>query len=701
MSEEQLDYSREKVPLLAWAKVYLKTLGLSVIPLKEKEKIPLVKWKEYTIRKATEEELEQWFANNNLNIGCVCGEVSGNLVVLDFDDESVFEKFFPKGKELAQQTLAVKTARGVHIYLRTNKPMQSRRYDEIHLDVKGEGSVVTLPPSIHPSGQVYKFYGGGRLGILKIDDDLEQLIEKQLEKFKIRVSRKSESVSDKEIEDAMRNGVGEGQRWEWRSHIYFYLRRKRYPEDDIKRAIYRFNEICNPPDKITEVDRQLNWLIKNFPPINVDSIYDEDGKVIPSRIASLFIKEKNGFVITTGGKDKTTFVFTGTVWKNAENEIINFIKQLIGDRYTRRIRDETIANIEAETIDINKTFTRPPLHLIPLKNGVYDLKRKMLIDYEPDMFFRDEDVLPVVYNKDATCPEISRFLSEVVSPDNRIILEEFIGYCLYRDYHIQKALLIVGEGANGKSCFLEMLTRFLGKKNVVGRTMQEIESNRFAAANLEGKLANIFADLPSKTLKTTSMFKALTGGDFITVERKYGREPASFVNHAKLIFSANRLPEVYEDTEALFRRFIIIPFPNTFIGDKADPKKIDKITTQEELSGLLNIALQRLYELLERGSFSYSKDIESIRAEYIRQSNPIAYFVEKCITPDPQGFVVKTDLYHEYINFARENNLYVMSEDAFVRKFVRSCKYPIKPERRRILGERVRGFAGISLNTQM
>jgi putative DNA primase/helicase len=687
--------------ILDFALAYRNILGLSVIPVKYKDKIPIAKWREYTTRLPTEAELREWFdREEKLNIAAVCGKVSGNLVVLDFDDESVFEKIFTKGKELIQETLTVKTPRGLHVYLRTKNPVPSRRYDEIKLDIKGEGSIVNLPPSVHPSGVEYKFYGGGRFAIMEIEEDIFSLIETQLDKFKIRYARASEKVDETELKNIMETGVEEGRRYTWRSNIYFYLRKNRYSEDEIRKKIYEFNDKCKPPESPTEIERQLKWLFKHFPPINVESIYNEDGKIIPAKVAELFIKEKNGYVKTTTGKNKEILVFNGMVWKNGEDELLSFIKTLVGEAYNRRLRDEVIANVEALTVDLNYELKEPPPKLIPLVNGVYDIEAEILREYEPDMFFREENIIPVKYNPDAKCPEIDKFLDEVVTKENRVILEEFIGYCLYRDYSLQKALVLVGEGSNGKSTFLEMLTHFLGKKNVIGRTLQELENNRFAAANLHRKLVNIFADLPYKRLKSASIFKSLTGGDYITTEKKYGREPVSFVNYAKLVFSANMLPEIYEDTDAFFRRFIIIPFPNKFEGDKADPDKLKKITTDEEMSGLLNIALKRLKEILNRGSFSYSKTSEEIRREYMRQSHPVSYFVTERIAPDPENFVITEELYRAYIDFAFENNLPRMSENAFMRKFLQACRYKVAQEYRKVDGIRKKGYTGIRITTE-
>jgi len=150
------------VNLLGFAKKYLEQ-GLSVIPLKYKDKAPLIPWKEYQERKPTIEEIEKWFGDNKpKNIGIVCGKVSGNLVVLDFDNKEELSKFIvelPRGVyEKIEKTMRVETGKGYHIYLRLPENMNIRTIPRVKdgVDIKGEGGYVVAPPSIHPSGKTYQ-----------------------------------------------------------------------------------------------------------------------------------------------------------------------------------------------------------------------------------------------------------------------------------------------------------------------------------------------------------------------------------------------------------------------------------------------------------------------------------------------------------------------------------------------------------------
>ena len=138
---------------------------------------------------------------------------------------------------------------------------------------------------------------------------------------------------------------------------------------------------------------------------------------------------------------------------------------------------------------------------------------------------------------------------------------------------------------------LSLLVALLGTENVAPSRCTD-STNRFAAAELEGKLANLFADLDARALQASSIFKSITGGDAITGERKYA--PAfSFRPFARLLYSANEPPPTPDSSDAFFRRWTIVPFERRFDEKAADRRLLDSLTTPQELSGLLNHGLPR------------------------------------------------------------------------------------------------------------
>ena len=131
------------------------------------------------------------------------------------------------------------------------------------------------------------------------------------------------------------------------------------------------------------------------------------------------------------------------------------------------------------------------------------------------------------------------------------------------------------------------------------------------------------------------------------------------------LFSANKVPDVYEDTRAFFRRWDIIVFPNVFTEEKKDEKILEKLTTEEELSGLLNLALKSLKGLLEREDFSHSRTVEEIRDDYRRKSFPIYSFVTDSLETDSDAFIEKQVLFNLFGLYCRVHNLPSVTSDTF------------------------------------
>lgn len=367
------------------------------------------------------------------------------------------------------------------------------------------------------------------------------------------------------------------------------------------------------------------------------------------------------------------------------------IKQLVEERLassgmaeqaTRHYVGEVIGHIQRRTyIDRGKFNSQP--NLLNLKNGILDLDTMKLRTHSKD--FLSTVMIPVSYDPKAACPAIKKFFSEIISQQHMPLLEEIIGWCLDQHSGIQKLVLFLGEGANGKSTFLESLRRFLGMENCSSVSLQAFSANRFASALLYGKLANIYADLPATALKETAALKLLTGGDTITAERKF-QQPFSFINKAKLIFSANRPPRIPDDNSlAVWRRWIIIRFPNQFIGDKADKNLIIKLTTERELSGLLNMALQGLKRLRKDGDFSYKATIDQVRDRYILLSDPVRAFVEEKCYFDPQASIKKEKLYQSYIGFCKQKKIAGMTKKGFGHA-IKQKQVPIKERRDEWMG---------------
>jgi putative DNA primase/helicase len=227
--------------------------------------------------------------------------------------------------------------------------------------------------------------------------------------------------------------------------------------------------------------------------------------------------------------------------------------------------------------------------------------------------------------------------------------------------------VFTGEGNNGKSVWSTLIQEILGSENYANQSIQDLSSDKNARAELFGKLANIYADLPAEVIKETGTIKMLTGGDEITAEKKY-KDPFTFKNKAKLIFSANQLPPVTDYNEAFFDRVHIVNCPNRFDGDNADPFLLEKLTTEEAKSAWLNHAIKGAKRLLDNKQFTTPQVVEDAVQSYKFSSDSVSEFFHTQIRRVSGSFETKETVYSAYKNWAKSNGRHPVSERKFTRR---------------------------------
>jgi len=346
------------------------------------------------------------------------------------------------------------------------------------------------------------------------------------------------------------------------------------------------------------------------------------------------------------------------------------IKKALGNLYKENFATDTTNDITASTGE-NREDLEPDLHLIPLKNGLLNIlsDNPILAQHSPAMFFTG--TLPVNYNANAECPKILKFLEEIIpNKMERERLQEHIGYLLYRKHIFQIAILLIGPEDSGKSRLLELLRRLLGKENVSSVELQDLGNDRFSAAELYKKFANICADLSKTTLRSSGKFKMLTGGDLIDAQKKYHNR-FRFPNYAKLWFSANEIPETKDRTNAFFKRWDFFEFPNQFKGINCNPNIIEEIATPEELSGFLNWSLEGLQRLLKNKRFTDLKTIEQRKEIWLLGSSSLYKFVRACVEEDPIFYETKEDFYEAYAKYCGHHDLSVLDKNVVGRELPR------------------------------
>ena len=343
-------------------------------------------------------------------------------------------------------------------------------------------------------------------------------------------------------------------------------------------------------------------------------------------------------------------------------------------------------------VDAPKLWEIPPLDEINLRNGLLDIRTRHLRAHSADFFSPVQ--IPVNYDPDAKCVAWNEFVEGVFPDDAKELAWEIAGDLLVPDRSIQKAVLLSGPGGNGKSTFLVGLQAFVGPENVSGESLHSLAENRFAPAQLQGRLANICADLPSPNLNDSSVFKSITGGDSIRAERKYG-PPFSFPPHCRLLFSSNSLPIAKDSSQAYLDRWIIVPFEKRFRGEAGEvPRSVlDKqLADPKELSGLLNLALDGLDRLRRTGRFSQSMSTRKAFHEFESVSDDLGGWVERNFIFVADGSFPVEELRGSYNRYRTNNRRPPLSDSQFGREI--SQRFP-KLKRVRIDNPRRWHYQGI------
>ncbi|WP_054854422.1 phage/plasmid primase, P4 family [Vulcanisaeta distributa] len=296
--------------------------------------------------------------------------------------------------------------------------------------------------------------------------------------------------------------------------------------------------------------------------------------------------------------------------------------------------------------------------------------KRIVFNYIPHKV--DEEVLKAYVNRPVTyddlknilqskAPRLLKFLTDWVD-DKWPLLLEITGFSLYPRYEPSKAVMLLGDGANGKSTFLTWLRCLLGSENVSSISLQVLTdpSNRFAVAELYHKLANIYPDLPRTIVRDTGMFKALTGGDAIQAERKF-RDPFVFVNYAKLIFSANEPPMVTDQTYAFWRRWIVIEFPHQFPPENPPNLKKCDFLSGREYAVWAAASILAFREVLRRGKFSFEGTHEDAKRAWLARADSVYAFIDAMIrdgylVEESDGHVPANDLYNMYVLWCKDND---------------------------------------------
>ncbi|WP_031485622.1 phage/plasmid primase, P4 family [Maridesulfovibrio frigidus] len=334
-----------------------------------------------------------------------------------------------------------------------------------------------------------------------------------------------------------------------------------------------------------------------------------------------------------------------------------------------------------------------------LQNGMLNLKTLELKPHDTDYY--STICLGVSFNPDskAKCNRWLKYLDETVQTPGPIAqLQEFMGYCLTRDVHYEKCLLLLGDGSDGKSTYLKIARELVAPANCSAVAFQDLE-DQFRRASLYNKLLNISTEIGSAAMETPT-FKAVVSGDTIQGAFKH-KDSFEFPPFCKLAFAANKLPRVLDNTDGFFRRMLPIKFKRQYLEDDPDRNpNLFKELKENELSEIFHWALVGLHRLYEQGRFTASDETIDLLMDYRRLNNPVQAFVEDTCELSDGVKESKDSLYKAYREYSAKNGYQPMHKENFFRELYSAVK-TLRETRPRVDGRRCRMITGIKTKFEL
>jgi putative DNA primase/helicase len=499
------------------------------------------------------------------------------------------------------------------------------------LDIRADGGFVVAPPSVHASGELYKWADGSSpfdgCPLAELPSWLLSLLSKP--RGDIRFAQKNTLI------------IPEGERNARLTSYAGKLRNAGLQLAELESALFAYNtKHCVPPLPESEV-RGIAHSISKYPSTHKPD--DDD-------LASAWLESHPDTAYGLGDFRR----YKDGVWETipqdiVEGEILNIMQtaKLSGLRVSSpRLRSVLdLARVRCRIPD-NRWDSDPDI--LVLNNGTLYIPTRTLREHRLEDYQTSR--ISIDYDLDAQAITWKRYL-ETSCHDTAGFLQEFAGYCLTIDTSYELAIWLYGPAGSGKSTFLTGLQTMLGHKaGLLG--LADLEKNRFATANIPGKTLLISSEQPATMVTTTHILNALISGEPLTIEGKY-KNPFVITPHAKLVWAMNELPRIHEAGNGLFRRVKVVPFPQLPESER-DPKL--KAEIKNEGAGILNWALDGLARLRKRSKFEIPQCVLDATADFARKDDIPRLFVDECCkTGKPEDRVQASELYEAYTEWCLSN----------------------------------------------
>ena len=638
------------------------SLGWPVFPLYPKSKNPATT---HGFKDATtdEEQIRTWWSRRDYNIGIATGN---GLCVLDVDDKpknpvqgsDMLRDWEFENGHISETVTAISGTGGTHYYYDIGSTeVPSCQSDTIFIDIRCDGGYIVAPPSIHPeTGQPYMWDVS--------PEDMKPAKATAKDKACIDWVYRNRRGADATTGRKEKPRVHEVKEGEGRNNYLFEMgcsaRGQGSSDDVIAAYLHTLNRMsCKPPLD----EHELNGVIASVcsKPVGMSEEAKEAQKRKAGRPAgSGFQHNKVGRRLINefgacliDGETPAIRMVNGRYrmgWDAFDTLLIDLY-----DDCKESNRREVKAYVKAQA----PTREQASPFLVAFDNGVLDVRTMELRDYSRDDLI--PNIIPHRWNPSAQSPVLDHMLGRLACGDleTELNLTEFIGMCMMRDVKMLPYFpVLIGEGSNGKSTYINLLEDVIGRENISGLQPKEIAAH-FMGMHIVGKTANLGDDIAGGFLdeKDCSVIKSVATGDLLFTDVK-GTKGFHFRPYCTMVFSCNQFPRLGDTSPGFMRRLFPIEFNARFSPQDADfdPLIGEKMKEEEVLERACVLGIEGLKRALAQNRPTPNAMSTAMKSEIASEGNSaLQWFNDESITAEQILGRTKEEVYSEYLDWCERN----------------------------------------------
>ena len=353
-----------------------------------------------------------------------------------------------------------------------------------------------------------------------------------------------------------------------------------------------------------------------------------------------------------GMKNGAPHFYNGRLWQRIDKDIFRHALQVVGVKQGiphRVVRDHLFVDKLEKQFVSEARFPVPSTNDSPkinLRNGTIHITPS---GTELKPFDKMDGLtyqLDCDYDEAATAPLFQKFLNRVL-PDIAVrkLVAQYIAYVFLRNLNLEKVLFLYGGGANGKSVLLNIIRALVGAGQCCEFSLEGITEKECQRAELGHHLLNVSTEISTR-LKT-EIFKKIASREPLQARYLY-KQPFTMQDYATSIFAMNELPRDVEQTDAFFRRFLIIPFNVRIPEEEQDPELAQKIIGNE-MSGVLNWVIRGMQSLIDEQQFDIPDIVRGAVSQFRQESDSVlSHLVEHEHRIGDGCFISLADMYNSY-----------------------------------------------------